>query len=386
MTKEKVIEIFSAILSRKPTDEEIERFQTMSEEELILELRDCPEKIINLFHLSGERFKTRVPVKNNDIEKYYSNKKDYKIALCLSGHIRDYQRNLNSINKHLANPLKADVFLHTWDSIGTQKEIVQGTCGPIPDSTDKNLPNLYELIPNLKSVKIESNEIFLEDIDKELEGKKFFLYGMILDKKRGIYGGQAEPKYIYSQFYSVNQSYQLAKQYMNDNSFEYDIVIKLRADYYVHSGITSKEIEDIIKNKNEKRLYVPNVPYSNHGHPMCKLCMKNVEHEIHSSDVCDVFAYGSLSNMDKYFNMYEELDNLRIKQNEDNQRMLRMKNDFLVEKKGNLFSLVDIWKYKERNMRLNCFYPERLYRDWFKGHRLVSSKLNGEVLRKSKKE
>jgi len=385
MTNEKVVEIFSAILSRDPTDEEIKRFQPMSEKELIIELRDCPEKIINLFHMSGERFKTRVPVKDEHIEKYYSNKKNYKIALCLSGHIRDYEKNLNSINKHLAEPLKADVFLHTWDSIGTQKEIVQGTCGPIPDSTDKNLPNLYDLIPNLKKVKIENNEEFLENIDKELKEKEFYLYGMILNEKKKIYGGQAEPKYIYSQFYSVNNSYQLARDYMNKNSFEYDIIIKLRADYYVHSGITTKELDNIVDNKNKNILYVPNVPYSNHGHPMCKLCMKKVDHEIHSSDICDVFAYGSLSNMEKYFNMYEELENLRIKQIKDNQRMLRMKNEFLIQKKGDLFHLVDIWRYKERNMRLNCFYPERLYRDWFEGHLLVSSKLNGEVLRKLKK-
>lgn len=371
MNPPQIQELFSAILGRAADKTEIARYTNCSYKEVVDDLSSSREKYKQLFSMSGEKIKTSVHYSDDDIKEFFQ-LKDKKIAICLSGHLRDYEKNLPSINKFIVDPLNADVFIHTWDSIGKQIFITKGVVGPTPDEKNKNLPNVSEFINNVRAIKTENNTLFLNTV-QHLEDIKFYLYGMKL--KNNLFGGQAEPKFIYSQFYSIYQSYLIMKEWSHANNVEYDFIIKMRADYSLNSGILQDDFDFL--NENENSIFIPNTPYSNHGHPSCCLCANDLEHESHVEDICDVFAYGKPSSMEHYFKIYENLETLRVNQNTKNSQLLSGGN-YILEKKNN-FILCNIWNNK--NYDIDCFYPERLFREYLANFHLEPSRLSGQVRR-----
>ena len=377
MTIEEIKNIFNIILKRNPNDKEIEKYVTKSKftnfelQDLIKELSNSTEKFKQLHSVSGDHIKNKTNYNEEDVDMFFSSKK-YKVAICLSGHLREYKKNLASINKFIVKPLNADVFIHTWPENGKQIIATKGMTGPVPNTDYMEIPELSEYIDNVKSLEVGNNKEYLETL-KDLEKKKFYLYGMSL--KNGYYGGQAEPKFIYSQFYSINKAFENLTNYSKNNNVIYDIVIKMRADYCLYSGITEKEMDSVVHNENV--IHVPTTPYSNHGHPSCCLCSAGILHEEHCEDICDVFAFSSYDNMKYYHDIYHKLEHLRNLQDSKNQDI--MKNEtFILEQKGN-FILNDIWK--NNNYKLDCFYPERLFREYLKDFKIIPSRLSGEVLR-----
>lgn len=371
MNSKEIEKLFKVILGRLPDLIEIKRYENSSYNEVVDDLSTCKEKYKQLYSMSGEKIKTSIQYSDQDTKDFFS-RKDKKVAICLSGHLRNYQENLSTINKFIVKPLGADVFIHTWDSIGEQIVMSEGVVGPTPNEKNKNLPDVSNFLDNIRGLKIEDNSIFLKTVE-DLEDKKFYLYGMKL--KNNLFGGQAEPKFIYSQFYSIYQSYLMMKQWSIKNETNYDCVIKMRADYSLKSGILAEDFDFLEKNPNT--IFIPDTPYSNHGHPACCMCSNNLEHEIHVEDVCDVFAYGNYSSMEHYFKIYENLDNLRLDQNLKNDQLLS-KGNYYLENKNN-FILCNIWK--DKNYDINCFYPERLFRKYLNHFYLKSSKLSGHVKR-----
>ena len=368
MTEQTINSLFNIILNRDADTIETKRYSDKSVEFVINELGSCKEKFINLQKVSGDHLKMTVQHTPEDIADFFSSKK-YKVAICLSGHVRNYAKNLPSINDFLVKPLGADVFIHTWDSIGPQVLITKGLVGPAPDESDKNLPDFNEFLDNIKDVRVENNQDF---IDNFTTAKRYTIYGMSLGAN--MFGGQAEPKYIYSQFYSIQQSFKALEEYCIDNNTEYDIVIKCRLDYCLCSGIQEAELDEIM---SSQCYYVPNIPYSNHGHPICCLCDNGIEHDEHIEDVCDVFTYSTYNKMKKYLNVYDKLDEIADIFEKDNLR--QMENYNFETESHNGHRLVNIWR--DVNYRLNCFYPERIFRYLLKGEKLCPSKLSGQVLR-----
>lgn len=369
-----VNDLFEKILDRKATTEEENRFSKTDKIEIIKELSSCREKYGLLYKKAGDFVKTRVSYDDKDIEDFFSNK-ELKIAVCLSGHLRDYETNLSNIEKFLVKPLNADVFIHTWDTLGKQKTLTSGRIGPIPDESKKYDTDILNMLSNIKAKRIESNSEYLKNISSSLDKKEFHLYGQKLNSQ--TFGGQAEPKYIYSQFYSIYQSYKLLEKYSEDNNIKYDVVIKLRSDYILTSGIQSEDFDFI---KDDKNIFIPSLPYSNHGHPSCCLCKHGIDHEEagHLEDVCDVFAYGSQETMKKYMSVYEHLDEIREKFIELNDQLIKNNSSYKVIVNNN-FKLINIWD--GINYTLNCFYPERIFRYYLKNNNLLPSRLSGMVLR-----
>jgi len=377
MNNEQLRSLFLSIFNREPNTKEFELYNSYSFEDLKNILLSSTEKQQLLFNMSGERFRHFVEYGNDDIEQFFTTN-NFKIAICLSGHIRDYKGNLASINKYLVKPLNADVFMHTWDSVGKQIVITKNVLGPIPNEYNKDMPNLYETITNLKKLEIENNQQFISSVESNLGEKQFYLYGQSLGDN--YYGGQAEPKYIYSQFYSIYKSFKLLESYSIEQNIKYDIVIKLRSDYCLSSGIFVEDFEVIRNNINldKKCIFVPDLPYSNHGHPLCCLCKTNIEHTEHYEDTCDVFAYSDYESMKHYMTVYEKLEILRDLQVKKNNNSLSNKQYTDIQRKDKNY-LIDIWKFP--NYELECFYPERIFNKHLQNFKLCPSKLTGLVLR-----
>lgn len=374
MHTEETLLFFKSVLNRQATREEIRRYTNKTRLELMRDLSGCEEKVKILFSLAGERFATEQQYSNSDIDNFFTNS-ELNIALCLSGHLRDYKKNLESINKFLVKPLNADVFLHTWDSYGKQKIITQNSIGPSPIEDVKINDDYKNYISNLRGLKIENNLNYLNTIEDTLKQKLFYLYGQRINED--TFGGSAEPKYIYSQFYSIMQSFLLAEEYSKVNNKKYDIIIKLRSDYKLSSGIFKEDFKKIIQ--EPEIIFIPNLPYSNHGHPSCCMCQANIEHKeiSHLEDVCDVFAYSNFENMKKYMCVYKELETIRHDFAVLNNKLEKNK-EYVIENYKN-YKVTNIWN--KINYNINCFYPERIFRYYLADKKLLGSKLSGRVLR-----
>ena len=140
-----------------------------------------------------------------------------RIALCLSGYFNSIKDSTSFgddgylyIKKHILDEVdnghQVDVFFHNWE------------------------PNLYDKIVNLYKPK---KYIIEPQIDFEKVADQHKVSRIHLDKhnKLGTWSinsstgtGYVGPERLLSQFYSVQKSFELKRQYEEDNNFKYDLL------------------------------------------------------------------------------------------------------------------------------------------------------------------
>lgn len=177
-----------------------------------------------------------------------------KIAVLLSGQPRNVIECYNNIQKNVISPNNADVFVHTWvdpgmvgkrytanwvkkEKVITQKDDPEKysdiASNPVPANIDKVIYHLYQP----KKWWFEKPRTF--DIDKNV---------WYTNRAESYMHPQDVCSFQYSN-YAVNVLKQL---YENENSFEYDIVMRLRFD-----NIFNTEVD--LKNFYHKNIiFIPN--------------------------------------------------------------------------------------------------------------------------------
>jgi len=296
----------------------------------------------------------------NCSEYFLINKKDVKIALLLSGHIRK-----NSIYNNISSALNrydTDIFIHTWDNFG-----LKGTETNVNDHTNESeIEKEIQKFNNVKSFIIENN--------------KQLINGM--EKRSGYFNFSSPEPFIKSQLYSINKSYELMNNYSKENNINYDIVFKFRFDCDIFYFNLKKHTINNIKNNNI--IFTSNND-CNHSHmdygTSCWACdnmyykygLKHVHIFEHTNVICDLFAYGNQKSMESYCNLYNVYDELISEFEEENKKQL--------EKHSSNLKLIN-GDYKLEGMRghidslyyYNCSYPERLLQKYLKDYMLVESR------------
>lgn len=181
-----------------------------------------------------------------------------RVALCLSGHLRSFERTWQSLRKFIIDPLQADVFIHTWNTLGVYNHIDSHT---VACDTNKYL-NKIKYCYNPKN-------IVIEPINKT-RGRKYQPY---LVDKRNCVG-------VTNMFYKIHKADELMRNYSN-----YDLVIRARPDLAFHCEINNDHIQQSIE---EKSIFLPDFG--------------------HFTGFNDQFAFGSSDSMKVYANCYLELD------------------------------------------------------------------------------
>lgn len=138
-----------------------------------------------------------------------------KVAVLITGQLRDYKINCLNHMKHLIEPNDADVFvyactkntIHTL-SYGSQLDQKYLSIGEYsPESIEKDVKNIYG--SHLKSVVIDENEKLPED--------NFGTLGYFRRRMQ-------------NQIDNIGKGFDLAVQYSKENNFEYDIFVRCRPD------------------------------------------------------------------------------------------------------------------------------------------------------------
>jgi hypothetical protein len=291
-----------------------------------------------------------------------------RVAVLLCGHLRTFRKTYPVIRKNLVLPMNADVFVHTWDTLGMQ--IVDSKYGPIPDDSQRtDAAEVYRLIPEIADLRMESNAAFIARA--KVADSKPYVFG------QGSGGGRwkmlsAKPVFIESQLYSLDAAFRLLQQHEVKVGKKYDVIIKLRSDMQVENySINSDDIRD-------SDIVIPSPPNNNHGHPTCFACERGSHEGRHAADVCDVYAYGGRDGMGHYCSLWSNLDSVYNRMCQENE--VNIKNPLALHGMVDGHVTVPIWHNAETH-RLHCFYPERLFRIYLEGWHLKKGTVTCKVVR-----
>lgn len=136
-----------------------------------------------------------------------------KVAVCICGFVRNYEKYYQSLFEHLINFNKTnfefDFFISTWiqrNSKNTRSYEKRG----IIDLSDVDITSIKTIF-NPKSILVEN---FNDDLFSKYKN----------------YGGQNNYKSIFSQFYKVKQVSTLLDDYIKSSGITYELVIRTRFD------------------------------------------------------------------------------------------------------------------------------------------------------------
>ena len=171
-----------------------------------------------------------------------------KIALCLSGQPRSFEKGYEYHKKNLLDHYDVDVFIHTWaDSPGLEE-----------------LFKLYDPV----SVMVEQKPV--GDFDERFTNTPNAVVH--------------PPRFTVAMLYSIFKSCELKVAHELTNKFSYDWVIKSRTDYALNIKLPFEELDNT-------KLYIPNcrmVPTRDFGN--------------------DQFAFGGSDVMNKRMAIYQNME------------------------------------------------------------------------------
>ena len=181
-----------------------------------------------------------------------------KVALLISGYLRNYQENINFIKEEIINKfVNVDVYLHITNNENLEDKYLNQI-----DESDLNY--LKHLLNPITTI-VEDNMFYNEN--KKINN--------VINH--------------WSKLYKLNE---IKKINENLTGKEYDLVIRLRPDLL----ITSTDFFHFEKNC----LFIPED--SKIDKPKLENLMDNY--------ICDAFAFGDSKIMNEYFNIYKDIQNL----------------------------------------------------------------------------
>lgn len=132
-----------------------------------------------------------------------------KACLLVSGHLRTFQDCLESQRKHILQNIDCDVFIHTWSHL---------------EATTKSWHNNH-----MNNRKVQKTDISF--IEETLNPKRL----VVEDQKdfgldRNLHGSSISLNGLKNMTYGFKQTYNMMKEYEQENSIKYNYIIKIRPD------------------------------------------------------------------------------------------------------------------------------------------------------------
>jgi hypothetical protein len=290
-----------------------------------------------------------------------------RIAVLLTGHLRTFKQTYPVLRSQLITPASADVFVHTWDTLGIQRH--DPIYGPIPDDTLKvDISEIYRLLPETVDVRVEGNAAFIACA--KTRNSRPYVFGSGSGPNSKMLS--AKPVLIESQLYGISSAFKLMEQHEIKNGFRYDLVIKLRSDMEVLDFFPD------LANLSTKDLWVSSPPENNHNHPVCFACERGPHEGCHATDVCDTYAYGGREAMAHYCSLWDNLETVYARMCAENNVNIMDPTASHGLRDGHV--VVPIWK-NGASHRLHCFYPERILRLYLEGWHLKKGRVSCKVKR-----
>ena len=174
-----------------------------------------------------------------------------KIALCLSGQARCFNKAFEYINKNLLQKHKVSVFYHVWEfpKLTELATLYDPKIVMVEKTLDPDLSKYTRVPPPQPNWKVKNPALS-----------------------------------TYAQLYSLMKANELKVLYEEENGFNFDWVVRSRFDFALNIEIPFEQLDN-------NKLYVPN-------------CRMTPNRDFGN----DQFAFSSSNNMDKYCNVFNRID------------------------------------------------------------------------------
>lgn len=211
------------------------------------------------------------PVIDSGEHKPVSAPEGLRIALLWTGHMRSYQQ-LYEHHKHwLFEPMRADLFIHTWTTDeSTTPTWWRRQHGPIAHTREEHLHELYDPY-NLRQLKIDdaSKYNFFDAAFKEANSKSTVKY-----------------EHVVSMWFTWLEAWRMMEAYEQAHGFQYDLVFKARPDISVETAMAYDTKELVLGG------WFRRMNHMRHPEPTWESC-------------CDLAAYGPRELMRIYTSLYD---------------------------------------------------------------------------------
>ena len=157
--------------------------------------------------------------------------KQYRVALCFSGQLREWKSAYPSIKKFIEMfDVRPDIFCHTWDFNSTSHAIMFNT-----GENEKYDLKEGELDDFLKTY--SPTKYLIEDRNKsDLIAVRAYEYIKLVHKLQEGEDIPHSPYWLAPQYYGISQASILKQEYEIENNFTYDVVFRLRYDNFFTDG------------------------------------------------------------------------------------------------------------------------------------------------------
>jgi hypothetical protein len=176
-----------------------------------------------------------------------------KLALCFSGDTRNYKLCFESIKLHLIDKFDCDIFISTYQTNDEIKDDIINLYKPkkyIFNDKDNIARDVSIYLNNLENVKTNNIHVFeykkIESINftNNFTNNNFEDFFFNYD--------QYETKFQYKklnvnalcQFFGIYDVSKLCKEYMIDNTIQYDFILRLRLDDKFYNNFILNELEE----------------------------------------------------------------------------------------------------------------------------------------------
>lgn len=187
-----------------------------------------------------------------------------KVALLFSGKLGDWEECSDSIFENIIKPLNPDIFLTTWEG--------------------ENVDKFIEIFKP-----VSSRLLNFKDCMKLLKPKE-----LVRESSKGLIPMLAGMKSVHS----------LYREYEQEKSISYDVVIRLRPDIQILEVVNQEQINDCIESKCISLPFFESDNIYDHEEEMKKEFSFSFVYDKASlpNQVNDQFAIGHPDEMDKYMN------------------------------------------------------------------------------------
>lgn len=235
--------------------------------------------------------KKQVKKKTGFAPNVLKNIRSMRIAVCLSGQFRTYDKchqNVMKVFKKITDDPNShvDFFCHMWNFDSESR--------PVLDVTFDNKVKLYpkEKIDEIIDI-YKPKKYTIDNFDTNQQANQ----DVINIAKENFPENSGVPiTWCANQFYAIMRAAELKRQYEIENNFEYDICIRLRYDQFIPEGQINELIEYL-------HLIKPNTMFS----------LQNRRVDVYPHFVVgDVFWFSDSLTFDKICNFYRELPGIDI--------------------------------------------------------------------------
>jgi hypothetical protein len=145
-----------------------------------------------------------------------------KVAICIAGQLRTFEKTFPSIKKNIVDELRADLFISTWDKLGKTHKT--------DSSIEKNEIVDAEKIKRKTGAKIVDVQIFEDKFYDKMNNVEM---PQILKEREPLHSRSMIPH-----FYKIHRCNQLRILHEKNNRFVYDVIIRIRPDMKIENKIT----------------------------------------------------------------------------------------------------------------------------------------------------